>query len=110
MRIQAGVGTFITSLLSGSGAVGSNAETEIFQKLFVQELKYLEQGLIFQLADSNKKVALFAELVLHCYDTKALQKVVAVHAPGSREGCPFCQAIHGQHRALLRKTVHLGHR
>lgn len=105
-RIRLGEGTFIVSLMSGGS--GTAAEEAIFSQLFVEELKVLNQGIFVQRSDTLEP--LVARVVHHAYDTKALQKVLGVHGPGSRAGCPLCRKVAGQYRSILRKVVHAGHR
>lgn len=119
MRIKLGIGTFIVALLTPSN--GKSAEQEIFYGLFMQELHLLNNGILatttdkhvyrgLQLDSQASYACIYAELCVHSYDTKALQKVLNVHGPGSRTGCPLCKEIKGQYRAPLKKIVHLGHR
>lgn len=117
LRNRLGIGTFVVGLVAGLS--GSAAETDLFESMFLQELQLLHNGITIgglqtQTTPSTSRIQLpcsvFARLALHIYDTKAWQKVLRVHGPGSRAGCVMCRGIHGQHRSVLNKVVHLGHR
>lgn len=118
MRVKVGVGTYVIALLAPSA--GRSAEQDVFDALFIQELRILESGFLVSMTNQlparslqsmeQDYIYILAELCVHSYDTKALQKVLHVHGPGSRVGCPLCKGIGGQYRSPLKKIVHLGHR
>lgn len=84
------IGLFTISVVQV--APGSPAELFVFD-LFVQELIRLYEG--FEISIDGKNYFIQGRLVLHIYDTKAVEDVCKLQVVGALAGCPFCHLIRG---------------
>lgn len=90
LRKLIGVGLFTLSMLVTSP--GSNNERFAFECL-IKELKLLNDGIILPVR--GKTYFLQARLIVHCYDTIALQDILKVEGHNSCAGCSLCLAQPG---------------
>ena len=90
LRKARGKGLFMLSLFTAKS--GSNCEAFIMENL-VNELAYLYNG--FTIAIDGTVYIIQARLIMHCYDSRALESVVKVQGSGSYAGCPLCGLCKG---------------
>ena len=90
LRKARGKGLFMLSLFTAKS--GSNCEAFIMENL-VNELKFLYRG--FTIAIDGTVYVIQARLIMHCYDSRALESVVKVQGSGSYAGCPLCGLCEG---------------
>ena len=90
LRKARGKGLFMLSLFTGN--TGSNCETFIIENL-VNELVFLDKG--FSVTINKTVYIIQARLIMHCYDSRALESVVKVQGAGSYAGCPLCGLCEG---------------
>lgn len=91
LRKEVGVGTFMIALFTAYS--NSLCENFLFKKLLVPELQQLCQGYIMTVRGNRFYVQ--ARLLLHCYDSKALESVVKVQGTNSLAGCSLCRLAPG---------------
>ena len=107
-RNKVGVGTFCLS--NFSGIAGSIAEEFLFKKCFVAELENLKKGITIKIDD--KFYFIQARLILHVWDSKALEKELFVQGAGSYGGCTFCKRCGNgwRRKDSICKLCYIGHR
>lgn len=91
LRNSVGIGMFTISLFTKS--TKSSCYKFILHDCFVQELKLLEQGV--KMTISGRMYYVQARLILHRYDTKALESVCKIQGTGSYAGCQKCAQVPG---------------
>jgi hypothetical protein len=102
-RMQLGVGMFAITVYSA--ATNSVAENFLFT-LFVAELNYLKNG--FEIAIGDDIYFVQVRLIMHIYDTKAVESHLKVQSSNSKEGCCFCNdGGKGIYINDLNKTVYI---
>jgi hypothetical protein len=91
IRKTLGHGIFLISLFTALSH--SSCESFIMSKCLIDELKMLDEGLLIKV---NKKLYFIqARLVLHCYDSKALEAICCMHGANSINGCGLCRLSPG---------------
>ena len=90
LRKTRGIGLFMISLFTGKP--NSNSETFIIECL-VKELLFLNDG--FAILIDGITYVVQARLIMHCYDSRALESLVNVQGAGSYAGCPLCGLCQG---------------
>jgi hypothetical protein len=112
LRGKLGIGTFLLALLtieksrhSGEAA----AEDFLYYDCFARELERLHEG-IEVYSSPSKRYYIQARLIMHCLDSKAIEKFLKVQGAGSLAGCPLCRTKKGVCRADLDKVVIIDHR
>lgn len=109
-RIKLGLGIFEIALHNIT--VGSGAEQSMIDDLLSQELKQLENGILFEFELKNgEKRAIFlqARVVYFHLDTRAFEKVFHVSGAGSLCGCSTCGTCFGLSRPILGTPIYVGH-
>lgn len=91
LRKEIGVGTFMISLFTAFSK--SVCEKFLFYKLLLPELHELYQGIVLEV--HGEKYYVQARLILHGYDSKALESVLKVHGANSLVGCSLCRLSPG---------------
>ena len=109
-RSRLAAGVFMSSIYGG-GELGSPAERFTHKECYLNELKALERGVLFEVNDddtkSKKKVFVRAHLIQLLYDTKAAEQEIQYQATGSIAGCVLCKSSQrGTYRSTLNKTVY----
>jgi hypothetical protein len=115
LRVTVGVGMFTISVFTGGDSVKADAkilEDFIFLNCLIKELLMLKDGVIIEdlLEYGGKQYFLQVRLILHLYDTRALEGIMHVQAAGAYAACPLCGLISGGLKRELDKVVYLGHR
>jgi hypothetical protein len=112
LRGKTGVGTYLLALLTihksnynGEAA----AEDFIYNDCFARELERLHEGIEINISP-QKRFFIQARLVMHCLDSKAVEKFLKVQGAGSLAGCPLCRTKQGVFRNDLKKVVMIDHR
>ena len=91
LRKEVGVGTFLISLFTAYNK--SISEKFLFHKLLLPELQELYNG--FRLQVNGVTYCVQARLILHSYDSRALESILNVHGTGSIVGCSLCRLVPG---------------
>lgn len=91
LRKLFGAGIFVISALTTKAHSGH--EDFILKERFICELLSLKDGI--ELSIGNQTYFIQARLVLHCYDTKAIEHILHVQATNSLSLCPLCNLVHG---------------
>jgi hypothetical protein len=86
----------------------SSSEEFIFSDCLTPELQRLYNGV--ECTVNNVKYFIQARVVVHCLDTKALEKYFHVQCTASAAGCGLCRGIKGKHFKILKRVVFEGHR
>lgn len=102
LRKEIGVGTFLISLFTAYSK--SVSEKFLFNKQLIPELQKLYEG--FVLYVNGEKYCIQARLILHCYDSRALESVLKVHGAGSEMGCSLCRLIPGYDYSIVPGTIY----
>jgi hypothetical protein len=92
LRKEIGVGTFLISLFTAYNK--SISEKFLFYKLLLPELQQLYEGILLP-PINGVTYCVQARLILHCYDSRALEHVLNVHGSGSEIGCSLCRLAPG---------------
>lgn len=103
-RNKAGIGMFLIAIFKG--VYGSVAERFTLDCI-AQEIRILGGGVFFNVSE-NVEVFIQARVLLHSYDSKALEKVLNVMSSNSRNGCFFCTRVIS--KRLCGKQTYGGHR
>jgi hypothetical protein len=90
-RIKLGVGMFLLTVFNGN--YGSIAEEFLLEKCLTDELDKLYAGILITL--EGKNYFLQARLIMHVWDTKAVEKQLKCKCTGSYPGCMFCSDMYG---------------
>ena len=106
LRKVNGVGTFLLSIITDRE--GSKVEDFIFRDCLVEELLALYNGVTMIVNDEEYFIQ--ARLILHVYDTKAMEKLFRFRSVGSSNYCPICRLVFGSTRANLGRVIFDGHR
>jgi hypothetical protein len=111
-RAKVGAGMFLVLLHNAS--VGSGVESYMMKDMLTEELKKLEEGIIFTIPKQDgheeRHVFLQARLVYAHLDTKALEKVACIKLSNSLVGCTLCNLQRGVYRHCVHKCVYIGTR
>lgn len=115
LRSVLGVGMFTLSVVTGGDSSSDDAKVLqdfVFLHCFVKELVMLDDGIILEskVSYGDKQYFVMVRLVLHMYDTRALEDIMLVQAAGAYAACPLCGIVHGGLKSELGKVVYLGHR
>jgi hypothetical protein len=108
-RSKMGLGLF--SLCLHNLPVGSPAEQSIIDDLVTEELKQLENGIVFEFKDDNgdlKAVFIQARSICWNVDTRAYEKVFHSSTSPSHFGCPRCGDCHGLSRTITGAPAYIG--
>ena len=108
-RNKIGLGLFMVAMHNIS--VGSGAEQSMIDDLLCQELKQLENGILFEFKTKDGRdhaVFLQARVVYFHLDTRACEKVYHVSGAGSLNGCSTCGDCCGLSRPVLGSPVYVG--
>ncbi len=94
---------------------GSTAEKQMFKELLIPELLHLEKGILFTVKKNNNTIKIFlqARIMVHCLDTRALEKVAHVQTAGANAGCMLCNTMVGVSRKwnnYFDRVVYFGYR
>jgi hypothetical protein len=91
LRKRKGSGLFLISLFAGK--LGTASEAFIFECL-LQELQMLyKEG--FEVHIEGITYFIQVRLIMHCYDSRALESVLRVEGSNSYAGCPLCRLPRG---------------
>jgi hypothetical protein len=114
LRGIVGVGMFTASFFNGGDggkAKSKTLERFILNSCLINELQVLKDGILVRSPDyGGKSFYVQVRLILHLYDTRALEDVMKVQAANANAACAFCGLIFGGLYAQLNKVVYLGHR
>jgi hypothetical protein len=102
-RTKMGIGMFLMGIFTSK--TGSSAENFFFSDLYVNELKMLNDGILF-----DGKWFVQVRVILSCLDTIAVQDHLHVQSVGSLEGCALCNCGAGIYVPILKKLCHFGDR
>lgn len=91
LRKLFGAGIFLLSIIVAKS--GSWSELFIFRERFICELDYLSKGV--EITINDKKYFVQARLILHCYDTRAMEKVLNIQLANALAACPLCGLVNG---------------
>lgn len=91
IRKTLGHGMFLISLFTALSH--SSCENFIMSKCLVDELKMLYEGILVKV--NGQIYFVQARLVLHCYDSKALEAICCFHGANSITGCGLCRLSPG---------------
>ena len=108
-RTKLGLGIFSVSL--HNLPVGSPAEQSIIDDLLTEELKQLENGILFEFKRPNgESHAVFLQARVICWnvDTRAYEKVFHVSTSPSLFGCCRCGKCHGLGRKITGAPAYVG--
>jgi hypothetical protein len=100
------LGMFMVSLFTEK--TSSTVERFLMDLCFTEEIFMLGEGVHVYLNGKNYYIQ--ARLVLHGFDTKAVEQICKVQASGSKAGCPFCRLIRGSFHSELGACCYIGHR
>jgi hypothetical protein len=95
------VGSFVLSLLNSSQ--GSQHENFIFRDCLLEELQALYNGILMTV--NGKRYFVQARLILHTYDTKAMEKILKFRSVTSQNCCPLCRAVYGTRNKELGNVI-----
>jgi hypothetical protein len=76
-----------------TGHYGSIAEEFLLEKCLTDELEKLYKGIFINI--EGQKYFLQARLIMHVWDTKAVEKQLKCKCTGSYPGCMFCSDMYG---------------
>jgi hypothetical protein len=108
-RTKLGLGLF--ALCVHNLPVGSPAEQSIIDDLLTEELKQLENGILFEfpLPDGTlHAVFIQARVIFWSVDTRAYEEVFHVVTTPSLFGCPRCASCNGQSRKITGAPAYIG--
>ena len=91
LRYIIGIGMFTVSLFTKN--MHSGCYDFILHDCFVQELKMFEEGILMTV--NNQKYFVQARVILHRYDTKALEAITKTKGTGGKLGCRKCRQMPG---------------
>ena len=91
LRNSVGIGMFTASLFTKKMLSGSY--DFILHDCLVQELQLLEKGIVMTVKGQAYFVQ--ARVILHRYDTKALEKITRTKGTGGKLGCRKCRQMPG---------------
>ena len=91
LRYIIGIGMFTVSLFTKK--MHSGCYDFILHDCFVQELKMFEEGILMTV--NNQKYFVQARVILHRYDTKALEAITKTKGTGGKLGCRKCRQMPG---------------
>ena len=96
--------TFLLLLL-----IGTECEKFLFRDCFIRELESLNSGIVMKTGSGNE-VMVYARLISHTYDTKALEKILKIKSVMSKNACALCRKVHGVRTYELGNVVYEGSR
>lgn len=107
-RTKLGLGLFLA--IMHNLPVGSGAEQDVIDHLYSEELKQLENGIVFEFLIDGEPHAVFlqARVVFLHLDTRAVDSFLHCQTAGSMCGCPFCYACTGLTRSILGARIYVG--
>jgi hypothetical protein len=107
-RIKLGVGMFLVSIFTAQQ--GSQAEDFLFKDCYIKELSKLYDGYLYTNPKTNQKYLIQVRLIVHCYDTKAVEDHLHVQSSGSLAGCFMCNSGRGVKIIDTDTVVFIGNR
>lgn len=90
LRKSVGVGLFSLAVMKAKG--GSAYETFLLE-CFIKDLKLLYKGVVITIQGTMYYVQ--ARLIVHCYDTSALESMLDIEGHNSYAGCSLCLSSPG---------------
>ena len=114
LRSKKGIGMFPVSIFDAVVGVDfTDSEQFLMWKCLVEELVALEKGKVIEIVDDQglrHRYFIQGRVILHCYDTRALEKVMRILSTNSFAWCFLCGAVQGSRFVELGNTCNIGNR
>jgi len=107
-RMKLGMGMFLVSIFTAHQ--GSGAEDFLFKDCYIKELRQLYDGYLYTNPKTDEKYLIQVRLIIHCYDTKAVEDHLHVQSCGSLAGCFMCNSGKGVKIIDTDTVVFIGNR